>query len=332
MNKKIIGIAGLFLVLLVGLYFLLEPKAKKNLKIDVSAVDKNVTIAHFDDAFFTTDTIHFNQELKRLQKSYAPFFNAGEDESFWLNQRKQKNQINLYKDWKQQKPNYTQFDSELTDAFKHLYFYYPEFPQITAFTYISNLDFDYPVLLADKFLFFAVDMYLGKNHPAYQQESNYLNYYRQAEFLVPDGMEQFALNLAAKDLDDNTLLNDMIWWGKVAYFKNAMQPEANDTIVARMSSNHLNFCRQNEINIWTFFIDNKLLFETNDQLKRKFISPAPFSKFGMPFDNETPGMIGRWLGLRIVQSYMQNNPEITLQNLMANKDAKLIFKNSKYKP
>jgi hypothetical protein len=186
--------------------------------------------------------------------------------------------------------------------------------------------------VADNFVFLATDMYLGKNHPAYQQQSAYLNYFRQPEFMATDVMEQFALSYAAKDLNDNTLLNEMIWWGKVIYFREAMQPEANDTILTRISSAQQSFCVLNEVNMWTYFIDNKLLFETNDQIKRKFIAPAPFSKFGMPFDAETPGMVGRWLGWRIVSSYMANNPNVSLQELMANNNSKLIFKNSKYKP
>jgi len=332
MTKKIIISIIALLIVAVCTYLFWPKKGHKSLEVDISDVKKEVTIKHFDDAFFTSSTQNFTAELKSLQANFPPFFTTDTDPGFWLSQRNDEGQNMLYRDWKKRNPDYKSFDNDLSEAFKHLYFYYPEIPEISAFTYISNLDFDYPVLLADKFLFCAVDMYLGKNHPAYKQENSYFNYYRQAEFLVPDAMEQFAQNFAAKDLDDNTLLNDMIWWGKIAYFKNAMQPQLNDTIVARMSSAHLNFCEQNEINIWTYFIDNKLLFETNDQMKRKFIAPAPFSKFGMPFDNETPGMIGRWLGLRIVQSYMQSNREITLQKLMANNDAKLIFKNSKYKP
>ena len=332
MTKKFIISAALILIIVVAAIFLWPKIASKSLEVDLSSVKKEVTIKHFDDAFFSTSTVDFNNELVALQKNYSPFFTSDSDPNFWRSQRNDEGQNMLYRDWKKRNPNYKNIDDDLSNAFKHLYFYYPEIPDITIFTYVSNLDFDYPVILADRFLFLAIDMYLGKNHPAYAQQNSYLNYYRQAEYIVPDALGQFAQNFAAKDLDDNTLLNDMIWWGKIAYFKNAMQPQAHDTIVAGMSSKHLNFCQENEINIWTYFIDNKLLFETNDQMKRKFIAPAPFSKFGMPFDNETPGMIGRWLGLQIVRSYMQNNPEITLQNLMANNNAKLIFKNSKYKP
>ena len=44
-----------------------------------------------------------------------------------------------------------------------------------------------------------------------------------------------------------------------------------------------------------------------------------------------PGRIGSWVGLDIIRAYMENNPEISLQELMANPDAKDILNKSKYK-
>ncbi len=332
MLKKIFWAIGIAAIVFMILYFALQTSYKNKLHVDVSGVEKTVSIKHFDDAFFTSDTLIFSSELKQLKADYPPFFSSNNSIDFWQQQRLNKSQTLLYTDWKKTMPNYTQFDSELTSAFKHLYYYYPNVPEFVAYTYISNLDFDYPIILAENYAFLAVDMYLGKTHPAYAKQNDYENFERQKDFIIRDVMSQFAQKFNTKDLNDNTLLNEMIWWGKNAYFVQAMQPEKHDTITSKMSRKELEFCLQNEVNIWTYFIDNKLIFNTNELIKRKFIAPAPFSKFGMPFDHESPGMIGRWIGWRIVSSYMENNPDITLQELMANADSKTIFKLSKYKP
>jgi hypothetical protein len=186
--------------------------------------------------------------------------------------------------------------------------------------------------MADSYFFIATDLYLGPKSKYYDGMPEYLKYFRQKEFISTEIMERIAFNLAQKDPNDNTLLNDMIWWGKVMYFEQAMQPLEPDSVIARYSGKHLLFAIENEMAMWTYFVDNKLLFDSNAELKRKFIEPAPYSKFGMPFDNETPGVIGRWMGWRIVSSYMRNNPEIKLPDLMSDTDYKSIFKNSKYKP
>jgi uncharacterized protein YjaZ len=41
--------------------------------------------------------------------------------------------------------------------------------------------------------------------------------------------------------------------------------------------------------------------------------------------------VGQWLGWQIVRSYMENNDDVTLEQLLA-MNTKTIFENSKYKP
>ena len=66
--------------------------------------------------------------------------------------------------------------------------------------------------------------------------------------------------------------------------------------------------KENEIFIWKYFIENKLLYDTNRELVNRFINPAPFSKFYLELDRESPGKIGQWIGWNIVKSYVKNNP------------------------
>ncbi len=229
-------------------------------------------------------------------------------------------------------PDYTRVDEKMQDAFAHFYYYFPDYDSITLYTYISNLDFEYPVIATDNLVFLAIDLYLGENHPAYNHLANYERYNRQKAFLTTDVFEAMAFKFARRNGDDNSLINEMIWWGKVLYFVEAMQPETADSAIIKYSQRYIDFCKANEQNVWSYFVNNKLLFDANIDLKRKFIMPAPYSKFGMPFDNETPGMIGRWLGWQIVRSYMRSHPDVTLQALMNDVDSIEIFRNSKYKP
>ena len=83
--------------------------------------------------------------------------------------------------------------------------------------------------------------------------------------------------------------------------------------------------------MWSNLVENKLLFDSNPKNEMRFIRPAPFSKFYLEIDNQTPGRVGQWLGWQIVRSYMENNDDVTLQELLA-MDAKTIFEKSKYKP
>ncbi len=332
MNRKIVVVI-FAVVIIAGLVWFFFPTKKNNpLRVDVSEVENKLRIHHFDDAFFTSDSVNFLPELARLKVEFAPFFDSNLDSKFWHDNRLDIAQKMLYSDMKKKMPDFAPLDEKLTDAFAHLYYYYPNLPEFDLYTYISKLDFDNPIIVADRLIFVATDLYLGKNHPAYQYEASYLNYTKQPEFIATDVMERQAYTLATRDNDDNTLLNDMIWWGKVIYFTEAMQPEANDTVLMRYSKKQLDFCEANHLQMWMFFVDNKLLFGTHPDGQRKFIEPAPYTKFGLPFDAETPGMVGRWLGWQIVRSYMRNNPDVSLPQLIGDADSRAIFKNSKYKP
>jgi len=48
------------------------------------------------------------------------------------------------------------------------------------------------------------------------------------------------------------------------------------------------FAEENEVNMWEYFVSNKILYNTDRKLRSRFIDPAPFSKFRLAFDNETP--------------------------------------------
>ena len=82
--------------------------------------------------------------------------------------------------------------------------------------------------------------------------------------------------------------------------------------------------------IWSFFIENEFLFSTRNDLKSRFISFAPFSKFNLDIDKNSPGSIGKWLGYKIVNSYMKKN-KVSIKDLLV-EDYYHIYTNSKYKP
>jgi len=83
--------------------------------------------------------------------------------------------------------------------------------------------------------------------------------------------------------------------------------------------------------IWSYFIEKELLYSTDNSLNKRFIDEAPFSKFYLDIDNESPGSVGAWLGWQIVRSYMKHNKEVGLKDLMTTEN-ELIFKKSRYKP
>jgi uncharacterized protein YjaZ len=90
------------------------------------------------------------------------------------------------------------------------------------------------------------------------------------------------------------------------------------------------FMQESENQIWRYFVDQEMLYSTDQKLYSRFIADAPFSKFYLEIDRETPGGVGRYIGYRIVQSFMENN-DINIDQMLA-LPADKILNQSGYKP
>ena len=122
----------------------------------------------------------------------------------------------------------------------------------------------------------------------------------------------------------------MIYEGKLLYMEDMLLPEHSDAEKIGYSPEQLQWCIENESYMWMYFIEGELLYNSDQKLVTRFIAPAPFSKFYLEIDNETPGRVGRWLGWQIVRSFMLNN-EVPLQKMLM-MDAREVFEKSRYKP
>ena len=109
----------------------------------------------------------------------------------------------------------------------------------------------------------------------------------------------------------------------------AMLPDTHDSIKIGFTKEQLDFCKKNEAHIWSLFIDKNLLFSTEQSKYLKYINEGPTTN-GLP--KESPAMLGVWVGWQVVKKYMNDNPTITLKQLMEEKDSQKILTKSKYKP
>ncbi|HBF19725.1 MAG TPA: hypothetical protein DDW81_06470 [Cryomorphaceae bacterium] len=316
--------------------FLLTACEHDPLDPDVSDIEISTQFQRFDQAFFSLDTAGFQEQLDELKIQYPIFFQSGATDQFWRYQRSDKRQLELYQETQQVWGDMKEANAKLDNAMKHFYHYYEGHPEIDFYTYISNLDFEFPVLYApeNEVCFAALDLYLGQNQPYYSHLPAYLAFKRNPVFLVRDCIEALAMaNIPPlEEQNSYSLLDAMIYHGKILYFLEAMMPHEPDEVIAQYIHQNLEFCQANEKNIWAYFIENNMLFSKRDDDIRRFIAPAPFSKFRMKFDNQTPGQIGHWVGWQIVRSYCNNNSDISLQEMLSETDGRKFLKLSGYKP
>jgi hypothetical protein len=102
---------------------------------------------------------------------------------------------------------------------------------------------------------------------------------------MPDVVASFFKTVAPPNLDKK-LLGSMVYAGKELYMKDLLLPEvsANDKIGYTRA---IDLVRKTSY-IWRYFIDKQLLYSDDQKLIPRFINPAPFSKFYLEIDNESP--------------------------------------------
>jgi len=120
----------------------------------------------------------------------------------------------------------------------------------------------------------------------------------------------------------------MIESGKRMYLLDQLMPGTPDSIKTGYTQKQLDGCYESEKNIWSFFVQNDLLFKTDPNLNRDYINDGPNTP---ALGEASPGNIGQFVGWQIVKKWMDKNITVTLDALM-NKNAKEIFDEAKYKP
>jgi hypothetical protein len=313
------------------------------LDVDVSDISiPEVKINRLEQDIFNIDTANIETADKKLQATYGNFYfsfisriinTGGRHDSSYLFRMKQfiadPDMLEAYNDCQKTYPTTDFLAEQLTDIFKHFNYYFPEKKVPKTITMMSG--FNYSVVLLDSTLAIGLEMYLGGNNKFYQMLAlpNYKTSFMSKENIAPDATRAWMISEFPYHMNKSDFLSEITYMGKILYLTDAMLPNVHDSLKIQYTEQQLDYCSQNEFNVWSYFAAQKLLYTTNQAEIMKFTSEGPFTS---AFSKEAPSRIGYWIGWQIVKQYMKNNPEISLEQLMKEVDAQKILNKAKYKP
>jgi gliding motility-associated lipoprotein GldB len=297
---------------------------KDKIESEIEAIPVDIKVVRFDKIFFETKP----NDLPKVKKEFPFFFPSGDNDAIWLDKMQNPLWLELYSEVQKKYSDFNVVKSELDDVFRHVKFYFPQTRIPKVITVISEMDYNNKVIYADSLLIISLEMYLGRDHKFYQFP-NYIKQNFEQKQIMPDVVASFSKRKMAPNLE-KSFLSNMIYAGKELYLKDLFLPNYNDEDKIGYTGEQLVWCEDNESYMWRYFVEKELLYSDNHKLVARFIAAAPFSKFYLEIDNESPGGVGAWLGWQIVRSYMKNN-EVSLEQLL-HTNAKEIFEKSKYKP
>ncbi len=229
----------------------------------------------------------------------------------------------FYSELKREFKNFNIYNLELTNAFKHYKYYFPDstIPKIT--TFYSN--FEQKVLDIDDRLAIGIEMFLGKDNSLIMLLPNkypqYVKNKMEKKFLTANVMYGFLFNRFYEPLGDD-LISNIIAYGKIIYLLNAMLPEVSENILMSYSTHEQAWCSKNENNIWEHLVDQELLYSKDQKTINNFIGDGPSTK-GLP--NDSPSRSGIWLGLQLIKDHVKEN-NLDIKELLKEKNVQTILK------
>lgn len=270
------------------------------------------------------------EDLPRLKAEYPFLFPSRYPDSLWIAQMNDEIQLELEEEVQKAFPDFESEKEEITSLFQHFKYYFEEFKEPRVVTIISEVDYRNKIVATDSLLLISLDTYLGEDHRFYDGMQVYLKKNFIKEQLTSDIAFEYAQQLLGEQ-QGRTFLDEMIHYGKILYVKDEVLPHMNDTHKIGYTSKQIEWAQANEEQIWRYFIEEELLYKTDNDLRARFINIAPFSKFRLELDNESPPQIGQYIGWQIVRQFADKNESITLKQLLT-LDAERIFKEANFKP
>ncbi len=331
-------------VIVILLFILFSSCHHNPLDISVSGINVSpVKIERLEKDIFSMSPDSINKYTPGMLKKYGSFYanfvtgfinDAGIMDSTYAAGLKRfisdPDMRNTFDSCEKIYPDLSFLEDGLTDAFRHFRFYFPDMPLPKVLTVMSG--YNYGLIYYDSTLAISLEMYLGMNNTYYTmlQFPHFKTMHMTKDYILSDAVYGWLESIFKPNEDKNDLLSQIVHEGKVMYALDAMLPKVNDTIKIHYTKRKLAWCKGNEFNMWAYIIREKLLYTTDLSNIAKLTDDGPFTSY---FNHDlSPSRTGFWIGWQIVRTYMKNNPDITLSQLMAEKSADKILKESGYKP
>lgn len=270
--------------------------------------------------------------LEVFQQKYPWFQGTVSDEDYAI-RRADTAEAKIYRD-AIAKIDQEKLARELTQLFSRIKHYFPEIKTPEVFLYSSALQgIMEPVFYHDEEnkLFIDVSAFMGENNANYQGVESYWQTSMNPQNIVPKVSLVFAQHFVPQKFDHQKFIDELVYNGKIMTLQDAFLPEFRDELKIGYTPKQLGWAVANEVNIWSYFVENNLVFSDDQRLKERFINPGPFSKFYTEIDNESSPRIGIFVGWQICRKFYNEKPGTKLTDFLQ-LDSQTIFNESNYKP
>ena len=306
-------------------------KAKLNIKTE----PYDLEFDRYEDVLFNLDTADFQAELMKIQDRYRVFLSGDPNNLNAVKYLKDfatdPYSIGLFNKVKAAFPDLKQVEPMVEDVFAHFHHYYPEIeiPK-KVFTCVTGVNYDEPpVQVIDGNLVISLDWYLDGD-AVYDQIGmpKYIQTRTNVATLAKDVADRLYMYYLYDWRKQGQIVGEMVFYGRLNYFIEAMCPSIADSVLLGYSSNQWQWAVENEGQVWADIVGNRRLYDAGLDAYMMYFGDGPFTQ---AYTNDAPSRLGEFFGLNIIRAYASNH-DYDLVELMNRKDLQNIFQDSGYKP
>lgn len=225
-------------------------------------------------------------------------------------------------------------EEALTDAFKRIKYHFPEAVVPSRFiAFFSGFAVQIPI--GTDYMGIGLDMFLGANSEFYPSLIATIPMYISRRFtpenIVPRLVENYVRQeIVANETFNFSMLDNMLHEGKILYIMDLALPTVADSLKIGYTEKQLAWAKHYEAQVWKWFADENLLFDSDYRQLQPYFGEAPFTA-GLGERNESAPKLGSFAGWQMVRSYMKQFPETSASQLLDMNNGRQVMEDTGYK-
>jgi hypothetical protein len=345
MLKKGILLHIIIIIFAIGLLAACQKSAHQK---DLSEVKLTMSSVRFEQDLFNCSSVMDIEKLALKHPDFYPIYtqsilgsvimgpnSTSQDVAVELYRYiAHKDMDSLYKITQSKYADFEPYRAKLEKASKYIHTYFPDERIERVTTFISAFQYGSVFDQQHKAFGVGLDMYLGADFEVYKLlDPQSFPAYRvskfEAERIVPNCIQTFV-DYKMGGFEGTNFIEQAIFEGKKLYLLDLLLPEFSDALKINYTEEQLKWATNQESNMWSYLVEKEVLFNSNkNDYQKHYFNDGPFTT---PFGNESAPRIGPWIGWQIVRKYMDKNPNVTIHQLIADKNHQAIFQKSGYRP
>ena len=220
-------------------------------------------------------------------------------------------------------------EEDFTKVFKRLKKELPDLVVPKIYTQISALN--QSVVVGDSLLGISLDKYLGEDYPIYKRY--YYAFQRKSmnpDRIIPDCLTFYLISQYpfSWEWKHRSLFDVMMYRGKIAWVvEKVMKADGSGKVALGYNDDEIKWCKKMGPEVWNTMMSRHYMESMDPMMIRGFTMTDP-NRF-LEHKN-IPSGIATWMGMQIVELYMDQHKKVTILDLLRTTDYQDIMKNTKF--